>query len=162
MTDISNIIIFALSVSIVIFALLMFHFYPYRFVDLLNFYKLTFLPQKHFFVHIFVIVLSTVSLCVLPSLPFVPLIFLGSMIPFTVIVRPHSQMKNNVRSVFNYFVMCTFIGFELYVQRLTNLQLSSNSTMFFIFVLISLCTVSTFVSLVFHFMHFAELRRTKE
>lgn len=119
MIHIENIILFVFSACFVTYAFLMFHFYPFRFIDLLSFYKMTFIPQKYLFIKIFAMVISTTSLCIFTSLPYLPLLFLALLLLFTSISRPYVKIQNNINSALNSFIMCIFIGFKIYTEILS-------------------------------------------
>lgn len=161
MIYIENIILFVFSACSITFSFLMFHFYPFRFVDLLSFYKMTLIPQKYLFIQIFAMILSTISLCIFPSLPYLPLAFLVPLLLFASIAQPHKKPQNNIRSIVNSFTMCTFIVFKICTETLPKTKFSQNVSISLFFCLVSLCIVSAIVSLIFHFLYFAE-RRKKE
>ena len=143
----------------IMFGIYKFYFQAFHFLIIRRLYNLNFFAQNHYILHILVISTATSVLCLFPQKQFLPLIFLGSMILYTALFRPHSETKNNVRSIANYFAMCTFVAFKCYAQTLSAQKLSNDDTLFLIFGLIILSFVTVIVSFVFHALHFMKAKK---
>ena len=154
MSDISNITIFALSIIYILFSLLSMYLHPYRYTSLLSPYRVTRVSLLTPSLLLLMSVPCSVIICVGGWWVWVGVGVLGGGIIFFVVVRPHAENKNNVRSVFNYGVICVFVGFKYHAAKLSHYNLPEDPTVVFIFISVLLCFICVIVSLLFHFYVF--------
>lgn len=81
---------------------------------------------------------------------------MGMAIIFMIVVHPHVEKKGNIRSIFNFAIICILIGFKYYAQKLPTPSLSENSIVIFIFIAIILVFVSIIISFIFHIIVFLQ------
>ena len=159
MTNISNGIIFVLSICTILFIFYMFYFHPFHFLSTLSFYKTTFVPQNYCYLQIITIIISTTVMCTFPSTPYLSLIPLGLMIVLTLVTRPHLHPRNTTFSLLNSFSMSLFPIFNCHSQTQPKLSLSSNTTIYILLSLIIVLIVNCLMSLFWHC--FVLMARTK-
>lgn len=162
LTQIPNLVMLVFSSITIILAVFKFHFHAFHFTPLRVFYKHNILAQNHCLLNFAVVLLATVLLCVLSEQSFVPLIPLALMALYTLLLRPHLELKNNLRSVFNYIAMSALVGFKCYARTLSARTLSNENTFFLILSAVTLCLLAVIVSFAFHVLHLRSLKRQSE
>jgi len=114
--NVVNMMVMIISMFLLLMVLIKFYFDPDPFDYFRYSFKVETLAMNHYFVHFVVISLSTILLCVFVSQPFLCIIPLGLMLLFTIIYLPYLKFKDNLRSIFNYSVMCSFVGFKIFAH----------------------------------------------
>lgn len=137
-THIPSLVMFVVSFIGIILVLFKFFMNP----DPFDYFRYSFKQNRffmeHWFLHISVFTISTIILSVLPAYQVIAMVIFLLMFLYTLIFKPFDQyIKENYRASFNYFVVCSIIGFNVYMQYIPLNKL--NSTYTFLYLLINFC-----------------------
>lgn len=137
-TNIPSLVIFSITSIIIVAVLLKFYFDPYQFGYFRFSFRCAYLAINHWNLHIIVSIALPLLMILLPiKYSWMAGISCVFLLLFTIIYRPYIRFAENLRSVFNLLVMCSFIGFRFFTQNLSFTNLNSISTYIFLFVIVA-------------------------
>lgn len=119
--DTASLVMFIFSLAIMIVALVKFYVDPDPFGYFRYSFKLTPISINHFYIEIVLLIVSVLLLSCLPKLPYLTFVPFVLMIVLILVTQPYLNRKDNFRSIFNYFVICSFLGFSTYAQNISEL-----------------------------------------
>lgn len=118
-THILSLLIFIFTTIVMITAILKFHFDPCPF-DYFRFsFRSTKLALHHWYFHIVLNILVSLLVVISSSkFSWSPAIVCLALLIFTLVYRPYNKFSDNLRSGWNLFVMCSFIGFRFFIEQI--------------------------------------------
>jgi len=119
--DTTSLIMLIFSLVIMIMTFVKFYFDPDPFGYFRYSFKLKVISINHFYIQIVLLILSMLLLSCFPKFPYITFIPFALMIVLILVTQPYLNKKDNVRSIFNYFVICSFLGFSTYAQKIPKL-----------------------------------------
>ena len=107
-------LIAAFSISFTVGIFIYFIVSPASFYRFRLSFKATQLTFFHYFFHITCIISSILLIGLLPEHPWSPMVPQGLMVLYTVIRRPYKLTSDNIRSFFNYLVVCLITSMKVF------------------------------------------------
>ena len=118
-------------------------------------FKPTRLALSHYYSYIaFLIGFTTFSCSIIDDLPWIPFIFGGLMILYTLIYQPYKDRPENLRSIFNLIVMCVFCGLRVYQQNVPKANFNAQPSYIYFTVCIILLLLVSIIGLLSNIFYF--------
>jgi hypothetical protein len=148
LSNIPSFIIFVVSLLTIVSNFVFFYFDLSLFGNFVRSFQLTRLFVNHYIIYSAILTTASLLLVLVPQSPWAPSIPIALLAAYTVILSPYNYTKENLRSAFNLLVMCSFVGFRVYLTFLP----ISNVTMYLLLGImggLSLMELLSFLSMVY-------------
>lgn len=153
-------LILGLVLFVVTFSLLQYQ--PVSFKEFTSSFNKKVLFEKHYYLHLLVLSSSVALLGTFTTRPYIALIPSALMAVYTLILQPYKYTRQNLRSVFNYVVMCGWVILKTLIQHYP----ADSEPIFIcyivhIFGVLTLVVIISFISMAYN-THYEKLMKAKE